>query len=177
MAAFLFNRRRNQNSKRFGFGQNSLESPRHTSNRLSHEPRETFAAWQRLIPQAIDDEAMSNVTKSLLDQVSLHVDNFYARKTVQIPDSKLEHFAKIDTNLLPGPLAELMTDLDMQLPAIEHCVAFILTTKLMPGSDASESLLPPHLAILPRQLAPNSSDEKEVLGEYPLTCTFGKRDD
>jgi hypothetical protein len=165
MAAFLFNRRRNKNSNRRDPGQRSIESAHRTPKKPSRERHEISSAWERLIPQPVDDETMGTATKSLLDQVALHVDNFYVRKTLQIPLSKLESFAKMDTGLLSGPIEELMMDADTQLPVIKHCISFLLTAKMMPGVDASDKLLPTHLALLPLKLAPDSSDEKEMLGK------------
>jgi hypothetical protein len=172
MAAFLFNRRRIKGSNRRDLGHKSIESAHRTPKRHSRERHEMSPAWERLIPQPVDDETMGNATKSLLDQVALHVDNFYARKTLQISPSKLEPFAKMDTGLLTGPIAELMMDADMQLPVIKHCIAFILTAKMMPGVDASDKLLPLHLALVPHKLAPDSSDEKEVLGKISPIFAF-----
>ena len=108
---------------------------------------------------------MGSLVKSLLDRVVLHVDNFYTRTAVQISTSDLELFAKVDTKLLPGPIAEVMTDSTMQMLAIKHCIAFALTDSITPGDDPSNKILPVYLAVLPRKLAPNAGSDNDMKGK------------
>jgi hypothetical protein len=142
-----------------------LEFAHCTDKKIASGNQTTSPAWQRLIPQPIDDETMSTLIKSLFDQITLHVDNFYAWKSFQLPDLPLDTFTRLNTNVPPGSLRELMVDSGMQLDVIKHCIAFILTSKIVPGVEADEKLLPPHLALIPGRLAPNSVDQAKRLSE------------
>ena len=146
-------------------GRKSIESTHGASNRKSPGPSTVTPAWERLIPQPADDEKMSSVVKSLLDRVALHVDNFYARKSLQISTSDVDSLAKIDTKLLPAPLPELMMDPNMQMLAIKHCIAFALTSSITPGDDPSSKILPIYLASLPRKLTSDPDSEKDTKGK------------
>lgn len=122
-------------------------------------------AWETLIPQPIDDETMRSIVKSLLDRVTLHVDNFYARKS-QIAPTDLENLAKVDSKLLPNPLPDLMVDSNMQLLAIKHCITFTLTNSIVPGNDPSDKILPIYLAALPRGFVRDLDSETDTRGNH-----------
>ena len=164
MAAYFFNRRR-KSSPYNNRSSKGVESAHGTSTRKSLRSPTVTNAWERLIPQPVDDETMGSLVKSLLDRVVLHVDNFYTRTAVQISTSDLELFAKVDTKLLPGPIAEVMTDSTMQMLAIKHCIAFALTDSITPGDDPSNKILPIYLAVLPRKLAPNAGSDNDMKGK------------
>jgi len=165
MAAYFLNRRRksppyqDRSSK-------AIESAHGASTKKSLRPPPTVTnAWERLVPQPVDDETMGSLVKSLLDRVALHVDNFYARKAVQLSTSDLEFFAKVDTKLLPSPLSEMMMDPAMQTLAIKHCIAFAMTDSITPADDPSNKLLPIYLAALPRKLASDPKNEVDLKAE------------
>ena len=163
MAAYFFNRRR-KSSPYNNRSSKGVESAHGTSTRKSLRSPTVTNAWERLIPQPVDDETMGSLVKSLLDRVVLHVDNFYTRTAVQISTSDLELFAKVDTKLLPSPIAEVMMDSTMQMLAIKHCIAFALTDSITPGDDPSNKILPVYLAVLPRKLAPNAVSKTAICG-------------
>jgi hypothetical protein len=167
MAAYFFNRRRKSSpyNNRSSKGVESAQSAHGTSTRKSLRSPTVTNAWERLIPQPVDDETMGSLVKSLLDRVVLHVDNFYTRTAVQISTSDLELFVKVDTKLLPGPIAEVMMDSTLQMLAIKHCIAFALTDSITPGDDPSNKILPVYLAVLPRKLAPNAGSDSDMKGK------------
>ena len=164
MAAYFINRRR-KSSPYNNRSSKGVESAHGTSTRKSLRSPTVTNAWERLIPQPVDDETMGSLVKSLLDRVVLHVDNFYTRTAVQISTSDLELFAKVDTKLLPSPIAEVMMDSTMQMLAIKHCIAFALTDSITPGDDPSNKIIPVYLAVLPRKLAPNASSDSDMKGK------------
>jgi hypothetical protein len=96
----------------------------------------------------------------------LHVDNFYARKSLPLLTSDLESLAKVDTKLLPVSLSEIMMDPTMQMLAIKHCIAFTLTDSITPGDAPGNKLLPVYLATLPRKLAPDAGSESDMKGRH-----------
>jgi hypothetical protein len=165
MAAYIFSQRR----KSFPYRTRSskaVESVHGTSTRKSLRIPTVTNAWERLIPQPVDDETMGSLVKSLLDRVALHVDNFYARKSLPLSTSDLESLAKVDTKLLPVSLSEIMMDPTMQMLAIKHCIAFTLTDSITPGDDPGNKLLPIYLATLPRKLAPDAGGESDMKGKH-----------
>ena len=174
VAAYFFNRRRKSLAYK-GRGSKAVDSVHGASTKRHLRPATTVNAWERLIPQPIDDETMGSLVKSLLDRVVLHVDNFYARKPLQISTADVELFAKVDTKLLPSPLSEMMLDPNMQMLAIKHCIAFALTDSITPGDDPSNKLLPIHLAALPRKLAPEPESENDLKGEPHKTRRLSKK--
>jgi hypothetical protein len=165
MAAYAFDHRRKSSPYKTRRSK-AVESVHGAPTGKSLGPATIVPAWERLIPQPVDDETMTSLVKSLLDRVALHVDNFYSRKSVQISALDLETFARVDSNLLPYPLPEVMIDPKMQLLAIKHCIAFALTNSIMPGDSASNKILPIYLAALPLKLASNSDSEKDTKSEF-----------
>jgi hypothetical protein len=164
MAAYFFSRRRKSPPFK-SRGSKVVESVHGAPTRKPPRPPVATNAWERLIPQPVDDETMSSHVKSLLDRVVLHVDNFYARQSLQISPSDVEAFAKVDTELLPSPLPEVMMEPNLQMLAIKHCIAFTLADSIMPGDDPSNKILPIYLAALPRKLAPEPDSENDLKGK------------
>lgn len=164
MAAYVFDQRRKRSYYRSGRSK-SVEPFHAVSTRRSLGPAITMTAWERLIPQSVDDETMTSTVKSLLDRVALHVDNFYARKSLTTAFD-LKNLAKVDSKLLPYPLQDLIMDPNMQSPTIKHCIAFALTSSIVAGNGASNKILPIYLAVLPHKLASNSDSDKDTNGKY-----------
>ena len=165
IAAYAFNHRRKRSPYKTRRSK-VVESIHSVPTRRSPGPATNAPAWERLVPQPVDDETMSSLVKSLLDRVALHVDNFYSRKSVQISAMDLEITTKVDSNLLPYPLREVMMDPNMQMIAIKHCIAFALTNSIMPGNSPINKILPIYLAALPLKLASSSDNEKDTKSEF-----------
>lgn len=165
IAAYAFNHRRKRSPYKTRRSK-VVESIHSVPTRKSPGPATNAPAWERLVPQPVDDETMSSLVKSLLDRVALHVDNFYSRKSVQISTMDLEITTKVDSNLLPYPLQEVMMDPNMQMIAIKHCIAFALTNSIMPDNSPSNKILPIYLAALPLKLASSSDNEKDTKSEF-----------
>jgi hypothetical protein len=165
IAAYAFDHRRKTSAYKTRRSK-VVESVHGAPTRRSPGLATNAPVWERLVPQPVDDETMSSLVKSLLDRVALHVDNFYTRKSVQISAMDLEISAKVDSNLLPYPLPEVMMDPKMQLLAIKHCIAFALTNSIMPGNSPSNKILPIYLAALPLKLASSSDNEKDTKSEF-----------
>lgn len=165
IAAYAFNHRRKRSPYKTRRSK-VVESIHSVPTRRSPGPATNAPAWERLVPQPVDDETMSSLVKSLLDRVALHVDNYYSRKSVQISAMDLGMTTKVDSNLLPYPLGEVMMDPNMQMIAIKHCIAFALTNSIMPDNSPSNKILPIYLAALPPKLASSSDNEKDTKSEF-----------
>lgn len=162
-AAYMFGvRRKKHSSKRRS--QHSSFPADYAEHKKASDILPAPAAWERYLPQPVDDKAMRAAVSSVLDQVALHVTNVYSKKTILLSNSLQDSMAKIDSGLLPDPLSKLMMDPDLQAAAIKHCIAHILTTKMMPSDDADDTLLPPHLAAVPRGPVAGSAEGKEIQG-------------
>lgn len=163
LAAYMFGKHRKKHSSKRKNQRGSPSADYAEYNKTSVISA-TPAAWERYLPQPVDDKAMRTAVSSILDQVALHVTNVYSKKS--IPVSELMHNAmtRIDTGVLPEPPSKLMIDLDLQAITIKHCITHMLTAKMMPGDNADDLLLPAHLAVVPTDPTSGISKDRETQG-------------
>lgn len=163
LAAYMFgkHRRKHSSKRKNQHGSPSVDYAEYNkTSAISAVP----AAWERYLPQPVDDKAMRTAVSSVLDQVALHVTNVYSKKSIHVSELMQDAMTRIDTGLLPEPPSKLMMDLDLQAITIKHCIAYILTAKMMPGDDADNLLLPAHLAVVPTDPTSGTAEGRELQG-------------
>ena len=122
--------------------------------------------WQAYLPDSADDRSIQNAVKTLLNQVELHVDNYYRKANVDLDTEPRQALSEVDSGQLPGPIDGLMLNSRVALPTIKHCVANTLIAEMTPGSSPAGSLLPAYLASAPSKLPTSSKAPGEELGQY-----------
>lgn len=163
LAAYMFGKHRKKHSSK---RKNQHRSPSadyaeyNKTSAVSSAP----AAWERYLPQPVDDKAMRTAVSSVIDHIALHVTNVYSKKSIPLSGLMQDAMARIDSGMLPEPPSKLMLDPDLQAITIKHCIAHILTTKMMPGDDADNVLLPAHLAVVPTDPTSGIAKGRETQG-------------
>jgi len=163
LAAYMFGKHRKKHSSK---RKNQRGSPSayyaeyNKTSAISAAP----AAWERYLPQPVDDKAMRTAVSSVLDQVALHVTNVYSKKSIPLSEISHDAMTRIDSGMLPEPPSKLMMELDLQAITIKHCIAHILTEKMMPNDDADNLLLPAHLAAIPTDPTSGIAKGRETQG-------------
>nr|OQO23305.1 hypothetical protein B0A51_06469 [Rachicladosporium sp. CCFEE 5018] len=147
MAAFLYRhrRRRDMRQQMDDVGGSNKSMSRHRSGLIKPAPV-SCSAWNNLLPQPLDDEALAGTVRSLLDQIGLHVDNTYAKKETQLIEDMLDALAGVDTNLLPSALPDMMQIPALQVFVIKHCMAYAILSRIVPSEGSPASLVPPQIA-------------------------------
>ncbi|KAK4936319.1 hypothetical protein LTR66_015355 [Elasticomyces elasticus] len=98
------------------------------------------------LPQQADDHEVSQKLSTVLDQIGLHVENFYADAPVPLNAALESELSRFETSQLPQPLAACFERAQHPTVLIKHCLAFhIVNLTLAPGKDVNP-ILPPELS-------------------------------
>ena len=110
-------------------------------------------SYESYLPQSADDMAIRQRTKNILDQVELHVENFY--QNAQNPDSRStdKELALFNSPQLLEPLPSLLEYSADKVSPIKHALAHLVTSSISMNAKPTESLLPAELLALPNSLA------------------------
>lgn len=104
------------------------------------------------LPQSADDKAVTVKVAILLEQVQLHVENFYYNATASIPEAVAVELIKFDSPDLPNPLTVSMQRSGYQILLITHCLTRSIISSIMPDTDIERSLLPLDFVALPNSI-------------------------
>ncbi|TKA82166.1 hypothetical protein B0A55_02028 [Friedmanniomyces simplex] len=97
-------------------------------------------AWERYLPQGLDDRTVPTAVKTLFDQKQLHVENIYTTADVEITGGLAAALWAVSTQNLPGPITSVMASSRSHLPVMKHCLAYMVTQSMT--GDGDPSLLP-----------------------------------
>ena len=108
-------------------------------------------ALESYLPQPADDATVCNNVKTMLDQIELHVENFYRRNSepgTSIPESEIQMF---ESRRLPESLISMLkrnahTD---ALPLIKHTLVYHTVSAVTTNGNAGTTLLPSEFVRLP----------------------------
>ncbi|KAJ5431803.1 hypothetical protein N7445_008301 [Penicillium cf. griseofulvum] len=110
------------------------------------------------IPQPADDNSVCMRIQSLLDQASLHVENYYARIASNPPLTQ-DHLARLshyDSTYLPASLITMLSNPRSQRAVLTHALVESLLRAIQPG-ETEDSFLPPY-AQSPRKQGSEMAD-------------------
>lgn len=116
-------------------------------------------AWERHLPQSLDDRVVSGRVKALFDQAQLHVENFYVSDRRPDLQGMERSIADVETPYLTSAfLSEVGTSIS-PLPCIKHCLSYMIAQAVL--GDAA--LLPAALSdvIVVRKTAEDSSPNSQ----------------
>lgn len=107
---------------------------------------------------------MQNEVKTVLDQIELHVENFY--QNTQASGSRLAdaELAMFDSPYLPSSLASLLPQTNNSMPIIKHALAHFITACITTPSDTDWSLLPKDFVLLPNAIRAGGSNTSTKQG-------------
>lgn len=118
------------------------------------------------LPQSADDKALRDNVSTLLEQVQLHVENFYHNSTASITEAVGVELTKFDSPDLPGPLRASMRRSGSQIPLITHCLTRSIVSSIMPDTEPERSLLPLDFVALPNTIKIYKSKKPRKTGEF-----------
>lgn len=167
LVTFLVMRRRKSRASKQrhpgGWGRDSINP--HTAHELETDPKlkqpvlaeKTLAPrgpglLENHLPQSADDKAVKTKVATLLEQVQLHVENFYYNATTSIPEAVAVELIRFDSPDLPNPLTASMQRSGYQILLITHCFTRSIISSIMPDTDPERSLLPLDFVALPSSI-------------------------
>lgn len=120
------------------------------------------------LPQSADDKTVSNKVSTLLDQIQLHVENFYRSSVSVSQETENELLVKFDSTCLPDSLISLLGRSRTALPLITHCLTNSIISSIVPDSNPERSFLPLEFVLLPHNLEATKSEKAVNPGKLSL---------
>lgn len=122
--------------------------------------------YETYLPQSADDGTVQQKAKGILDQVELHIENFYRNSSSATlrPDSA--ELGAFDSPYLPASLATLLPRSKNKVNIMKHALAQSMTSCISPNASPVRSLLPTEFATLPNTVASTRSKVSTKAGEY-----------
>ena len=151
LAFLFFRRRRQQPSKEYEL-EPVAALPKSSSSRYNSGNGGEFALAS-IVPQPADDDTVRTRILAVIDQASLHVDNYYAPgyTPMQLSHAQVALLERFDTGQLPAPIVTLLAQRKVQRQLITH----VLIYSLLRGIESGGELLPRELATQPQSSQPN----------------------
>lgn len=129
--------------------------------------------YENYLPQSADDNTVQQKAKAVLDQLELHVENFYQKSSSSAPSIDNKQLAAFDSPYLPASLATLLPRSKNRVNVIKHALALLVTSSISPSADSARSLLPSEFALLPNTVTKGTSSVPAKAGEfYSVPCEF-----
>ncbi|KAI9738417.1 MAG: hypothetical protein M1834_008920 [Cirrosporium novae-zelandiae] len=145
--------------------------PHNTSTASSHST--SGQGDFNFLPPTIEDRAISNKVWTLLEQISLHVENFYSDsiQDVMTTAAKAELAARFNSPYLPKPVEALLESARHPSVVIEHCLCFDILRAISPSSDPGFSFLPREFVLLPSQMKDIKNPSERSIAQRSLALS------
>ena len=129
----------------------ALRPPRH------HGPSGASPTHDNYFPQSADDKTIQQKARSTLDQIELHVENFYrnSSSSAHRPDNR--ELALFDSPYLSASLASLLPHSRNEVNIIKHALAQSVISSLSLTADSKRSLIPTEYTLLPSAITSTKS--------------------
>ncbi|KAL4936967.1 hypothetical protein BDV06DRAFT_203890 [Aspergillus oleicola] len=162
LLAFLFFRRRREQPPKELELEPVAVLPKGSNTHYDQGKPDAFALAS-IIPQPADDDTVRTRILAVIDQASLHVDNYYAPGSapIQLTRDQSELLERYDTGELPAPVETLLGQMGVQRQVITH----VLVHTLLKGIMSSGELLPAALANPPQTTgasSPNADTDRAL---------------
>ncbi|KAL4950174.1 hypothetical protein BDW69DRAFT_172745 [Aspergillus filifer] len=154
LAFLFFRRRRNQPSKEYGLEPIAV-LPKNSSSHDNSGKADAFTLAS-VNPQPADDDTVRTRILAVIDQASLHVDNYYAPGStpIQLTHEQVAPLERFNTGQLPAPIVTLLAQRSVQRQLITHVLVYSLLRRIELGGE----LIPRELATQPQSSQPNAPD-------------------
>ena len=176
LATFLIMRRKRhakgerQSTSPKDRGEVELNTPRQRSSAtVAKQPFATEApaasgTYENYLPQSADDRTVQQRAKATLDQIELHVENFYRNSSSAARPDNAE-LAAFDSPYLPAALASLLPRSNNRVNIIKHALAQYIVPSILPSASPARSLLPTEYALLPHTVTSARSSISNKVGK------------
>ena len=177
LATFLIMRRKQharekrQYTSSKGRGEFELDTPRQrNSATVAKQPFTTEASaasgtYENYLPQSADDRTVQQKAKATLDQIELHVENFYRNSSSSAARPDNAELAAFDSPYLPAALASLLPRSNNRVNIIKHALAQYIVPSILPNANPARSLLPTEYALLPHTVTSARSSISNRVGK------------
>ena len=177
LLTFLIMRRRRtatsshrQNDSSNGYALQSWKGAQHTSQRERKEPLITGSTKRPndmpgYLKESADDSTVRKNVGTLLDQLDLHVENFYSDEAgSNIQKIDIAKVSLFETSKLSRPLVDSLKQTSEARLFIRHALTYYTTSAISCGDRTGSSLLPDEFTGLPRNLMRNDSKDASKSG-------------
>ena len=121
------------------------------------------ATYEDYLPQSADDKTVQQRTQSTLDQIELHVENFYRHSSSSALRHDNAELTKFDSPYLPASLATLLPRSNNRSNIMKHALAQSVTSSISPSAGPARSFLPTEYTLLPDNGASAKAGEYRLL--------------
>lgn len=98
--------------------------------------------YEKYLPPSADDKAIEQRTKNTLDQIELHVENYYHNTSNTSTRPNDRELAPFNSPYLPKSLASMLSHSRDGTPLIKHVLAYLVISSISPSAKPGSSLLP-----------------------------------
>lgn len=130
------------------------------------EASSASGTYENYLPQSADDRTIQQRAKAILDQIELHVENFYRNSSSSAPRPDNAELALFDSPYLPASLTSLLPRSKNRVNIMKHALAQSVTSSISPSAGPARSLLPTEYALLPHTVTSARSGVSTKAGEY-----------
>lgn len=116
---------------------------------LVTELPDSSGALETHLPQSADDQTVQNSAKTTLDQIELHVENFYQGVARSSSQSAEADVATFNSPYLSNSLGTLLQQSSNAVPLIKHALAHFITDSISLIANPESTLLPEEFVLLP----------------------------
>lgn len=121
--------------------------------------------YESYLPQSADDRTVQQKAKATLDQIELHVENFYRSSSSSAARPDNAELAAFDSPYLPAALASLLPRSKNRVNIIKHALAQCIVASISPTASPARSLLPTEYALLPHTVNSARSSISHKVGK------------
>ncbi|MCJ1404495.1 hypothetical protein MMC11_007721 [Xylographa trunciseda] len=104
---------------------------------------------QKYISWAADDKTVSNKVFGLLDNIAIHVENFYRNTSPADPSKTAAQLAQFNLPHLPESIVAMLQRSKTPETLITHCLTELIISAISPSGESTQSLLPVQFAAWP----------------------------
>ena len=122
------------------------------------------AVFEKHIPQSADDATVKHNVNTIMDQIELHVENFYQNSPASSSTNYKTELGLFDSPYLVASLASLLPKSKNKTNLVKHALAQHVISSISPTSDYAKSLLPPEFVLLPNTIRSAKTGRKP--GEF-----------
>ena len=140
----------------------------------SETPSTTMApnpsgTYENYLPQSADDRTIHQKFRATLDQIELHVENFYRNSSSSSSRLDGANLAVLDSPYLPASLASLLPHAKNRVNIMKHALTQSATSSISPSAGPTRSFLPTEYTLLPSTIMSAKSGVPAKAGECHLT--------
>ena len=119
----------------------------------------------KFLPQSADDATIQRSVEATIEQVGLHIENFYKNTPSSRADAEESELKSFDSTFLPAPLAVMLAQSSKATPVLKHTLSHLVTTSISPTGKPAQSLLPAEFVLLPGKTKSSKSSTSKKPGE------------